>query len=340
MVMNDPPRARNPPIGALECYPGAVLGMLHGQWSNELTRDEIPKDFGDRMVTHRVPSPQFEAESNRYHLYASFGCPWAHLTMLARTLLGLEQAVGLVITDPWIDPKYGWWFQAPDPIEGKKYLHELYSSSEPQFTGRVTVPVLWDARSHRIVQNYSTGILRIFEFGLRDLHMKDQQLLHQDQQEEIHKENVGVLENVTYRIYDVGCAQSQAEYDRNISVLFESLDQYDERLRTQNYLLGETLTESDLRLFVSLIRFDCAYYGALLCNVKKISDYPGLQAYLERIYALPGVAQTVCFDEIRTHYFDDDGYVNHKKMSNGRYIVPRGPRNPLEPDCQETKKPA
>lgn len=307
-----------------------MRGMLEGRWSNELQKEDLPADFGNRMVQHHAPSDNFPAENGRYYLYASYACPWAHLTILARTLLGLEDSVPLIATDPWLDPLHGWWFPNEEPLQNKKFLHELYALSDSNFTGRVTVPVLWDSHTRKIVQNYSTGIMRIFEFGFTNLRKNDRALLPKNRAKEIHQESVRILEDITYRVYDVGHSSTQTEYEKNLNLFYDALDKYDQRLRTQSYLLGEELSECDLRFFVTLIRFDCAYYGVFLCNYKRVAEYPALQAYLERIYALPHIAGTVRFDEIRTHYFDDDAYINRSSAKQGRYIVPVGPQNPIE----------
>jgi putative glutathione S-transferase len=266
---------------------------------------------------------EFALEPGRYHLYVSYACPFAHRTLLGRTLLGLEEAVSISVLDPdWGGPM-GWVFAAPpaatpDHVNGLASLPEVYRKANPGFTGKVTVPALWDSKRATIVNNESAEILRMFEVEFRALRTSRVDLYPQALRTEIDAVNAFVAPRVNDGVYRAGFAATQGAYDAAVRDLFTALDALEARLATRRFLVGERLTEADLRLFPTLVRFEVAYYGALRCNLRRLADYPHLLAYTKRILAIPGVAATIKLDHIKRHYWDDHEMIN-------RRIVPIGP---------------
>jgi putative glutathione S-transferase len=270
----------------------------------------------------------FPAAPGRYHLYVSYACPFAHRTLLARALLALENAVSISVLDPdWGGP-LGWVFGAPpaatpDHVNGLGSLPEVYRKANPRFTGKVTVPALWDRERATIVNNESAEIVRMLEVELRAFAQNDLDLYPEPLRAEIDEVNAFVGPRVNGGVYRAGFAATQAAYNQAVVELFEALDTLEERLATRHFLVGERPTEADLRLFPTLIRFDAAYYGALRCNLRRLVDYPALWAYTKRIYGLPGVAATVRLDHVKRHYYDDHPMID-------RRIVPLGPELDLD----------
>jgi glutathionyl-hydroquinone reductase len=268
-------------------------------------------------------SSEFTPEPGRYHLYVSYACPFAHRVLLGRALLGLEEVVSVSVLDPdWGGPM-GWVFGAPpaatpDHVNGLGSLPEVYRKASPRFTGKVTVPALWDKRRATIVNNESAEILRMFEVEFGAFSTTGVDLYPQALRAEIDEVNAFVAPRVNGGVYRAGFAATQAAYDAAVRDLFTALDALEARLATRRFLVGERLTEADLRLFATLIRFDVAYYGALRCNLRRLADYPHLLAYTKRILAIPGVAATVKLDHVKRHYWDDHEMIN-------RRIVPVGP---------------
>jgi putative glutathione S-transferase len=270
----------------------------------------------------------FPAEAGRYHLYVSWACPWAHRTIIVRTLNGLEGAVDMTAVDPIRDER-GWEFRnvpgaCEDPINGFRFLSEAYLATDPDYRGRVTVPVLWDTRTKRIVSNSDDDIMRMFEcefgaFGRGSLDLYP--AAHRDEIEEL---NGWIYETVNDGVYRAGFATSQQAYESAAYRLFESLDRLDERLATRRYLFGASPLETDWRLFVTLVRFDAVYHGHFKCNLRRIADYANLFGYLRDLYQIPGVAGTVNFDHIKRHY-----YYTHDDINPSR-IVPIGPLQDLD----------
>lgn len=263
----------------------------------------------------------YPADSGRYHLYVSLACPWASRTVIVRQLQGLEKVIGLTVVDPVRDER-GWAFGdgpgfSRDPLNGFAFLSEAYAASDPNFQGRVTVPVLWDAQSHRIVNNSEDDICRMFNDEFGGL------IQHPLFPEEIEPEHTDlaafIYERVNNGVYRAGFASSQLAYERACRSLFAALDQLEERLATRRYLFGAQSVEADWRLFCTLVRFDAVYHGHFKCNVRRIFDYPHLQGYLCDLYQQPGVAETVNFDHIKRHY-----YYTHDDINPTR-IVPIGP---------------
>jgi putative glutathione S-transferase len=264
-------------------------------------------------------SSGFKAEAGRYHLYVSYACPWAHRTLIFRVLKGLEAAISVSVVEPLM-LEHGWTFaKGADALHGARFLHQVYTKADPQYSGRVTVPVLWDRERQTIVNNESAEIIRMLNgaFGLVGATGPD--FYPEPLQAEIDAVNEWVYRTVNNGVYRAGFATSQPAYGEAVTALFESLDAIEERLGRQRYLAGDRITEADWRLFTTLVRFDAVYVGHFKCNLRRIVDYPNLWGYLRELFQVPGVAGTVHFDHIKTHY-----YGSHKTI-NPTGIVPSGP---------------
>jgi len=271
-------------------------------------------------------STAYPAERGRYHLYVSLACPWASRTVIVRHLLRLEDAVGCTVVDP-IRDESGWAFRdgpgySRDPIEGFAFLSEAYTTTDPNFEGRVTVPVLWDKRRRRIVNNSEDDICRNFAGAFTRLSKPGAPLpdLFPAAIDTAHRELAAfIYERVNNGVYRAGFATSQRAYERAFRVLFAALDELESRLAARRYLFGAQPVEADWRLFCTLVRFDAVYYGHFKCNLRRIIDYPNLAGYLRDLYQLPGIAATVNLDHIKRHY-----YYTHDDINPTR-IVPLGP---------------
>jgi putative glutathione S-transferase len=268
-------------------------------------------------------STTYQPERGRYHLYVSLACPWAHRTLILRKLKGLEDAIGMTVVDPVRDER-SWAFRdgpghSEDPVNGFKFLSEAYRATDPHYHGRVTVPVLWDTRTKRIVSNSDDDLLRMFNSEFADFATNDYDFYPADLRAEIETLNKTIYERVNNGVYLAGFATRQKPYERAAKRLFETLDELDERLAASRYLLGQRMTEADWRLFPTLIRFDAVYHGHFKCNVRRIVDYPNLWPYLRDLYQYDGVAETVNFDHIKRHYYMTHGQINPT------HIVPIGP---------------
>jgi putative glutathione S-transferase len=261
----------------------------------------------------------YPAQAGRYHLYVSLACPWAHRTIIVRRLKALEGAIGMTVLDPLRDER-GWRFGAePDPLNGWEFLSQAYLATDPAYRGRVTVPVLWDARTRRIVSNSDDDIMRMFEtefdaFGDAGLDLYPPAL-----RAGIEQLNQLLYETVNDGVYRAGFATAQRTYEAAAYRLFETLDAMEERLSGSRYLFGALPVETDWRFFVTLVRFDAVYYGHFKCNLRRIADYPNLSGYLRDLYQIGGAAETVNFDHIKRHY-----YCTHDEIDPTR-IVPIGP---------------
>ncbi|WP_373713548.1 glutathione S-transferase family protein [Streptococcus sp.] len=265
----------------------------------------------------------YKAEANRYHLYVSLACPWASRTLMIRTLKGLEDMISISVVHPLM-LEHGWTFEEGegvigDPIFQARYLHEIYTAVKPDYTGRVTVPVLFDKKTKTIVNNESSEIIRILNTAFDDLGAKPGNYVPDQWLEEIDAVNDFVYHRINNGVYKAGFATKQEVYEEEVTALFAALDQVEERLAGQDYLVGNHLTEADIRLFTTLVRFDAVYFGHFKCNLKPLTAYPNLWAYTKRIYQLPGMAQTVNFDHIKRHY-----YGSHKTI-NPTGVIPMGP---------------
>ena len=267
-----------------------------------------------------------DAESGRYHLYVSLACPWAHRTLIFRKLLGLEETISASVVDPIRDNR-GWRFGKgngfqPDPINGFSYLSEAYMATNPSFTGRVTVPVLWDKKKKAIVNNSEDDICYIFQrrFAAADAMDYFPQGLAQEQAEL----SEFIYERINNGVYKAGFATTQVAYEKAVSSLFEALEIIEDRLSRQKFLLGNEIVETDWRLFCTLLRFDPVYFGHFKCNLKRIVDYPNMQRFLKELCLYPGIIETVNMDHIKRHY-----YMTHEDI-NPTKIVPIGPHSNIE----------
>ena len=265
----------------------------------------------------------FAAEAGRYHLYVSHACPWAHRTMIFRSLKKLESAISVSVTAP-LYGKTGWEF-APekggtgDAINGKATLAEIYLIADPHYTGRVSVPVLWDKKRRTIVNNESSEIIRMLNSAFDAFTNVRTDYYPAELRAEIDRINDLVYPNVNNGVYRAGFATSQAAYEEAARGVFAAFDRLEERLSRQHYLAGRQITEADWRLFTTLIRFDSVYYNHFKCNLRRVADYPNLWNYLRDLYAVPGVAETVHIDQIKRHYYGSQRQVNPTG------IVPIGP---------------
>ncbi|MCZ0964169.1 glutathione S-transferase family protein [Paracoccus benzoatiresistens] len=263
----------------------------------------------------------FPAEAGRYRLYVALICPWASRTLIARKLKGLEDLVAVTVVNPVLTEQ-GWAFDGypgadADPLHGASRLHELYTRADGGYTGRATVPLLWDERTDRAVSNESAEILRMFNSAFAELAPGRPDLYPADLAAEIDARNAEIYDSLNNGVYKAGFASSQQAYDEAVAGVFAMLDRLEDRL-TGPFLLDERLTEADIRLFVTLIRFDAAYHGLFKTNIRRIADYPRLSAYLERVLRLPGVAETVNLDHIKAGYYSI-------RALNPAGIVPAGP---------------
>lgn len=269
------------------------------------------------------PAAEFPAQPERYHLYVSLACPWAHRTLIARSLKGLEPLIGVSVVHPYMG-EHGWTFDSypgatGDRLNAQQYMHQLYTMTEPQYTGRVTVPVLWDQQRRVIVNNESAEILRILNSAFNRWGNAELDLYPPALRQEIDLINAFVYERVNNGVYKAGLATSQEAYDEAVQALFAVLDELEQRLAAQRYLVGQRLTEADIRLFTTLARFDAVYVGHFKCNLRRLVDYPNLWAYAREIYQLPGIAQSTNFDHIKRHY-----YTSHPSV-NPTGLIPAGP---------------
>jgi putative glutathione S-transferase len=265
----------------------------------------------------------FTAEPGRYHLYVSLACPWAHRTLILRVLKGLENMVSLSVVN-WRMAENGWTFDAapgviPDLLFGSRCLYEVYLKADPAYTGRVTVPVLWDRASGTIVNNESAEIVRMFNSAFDEVGAKPGDYYPAELRGEIDALNARSYETVNNGVYKAGFATTQGAYEEAVAPLFDTLDWLEARLSGRRYLCGARVTEADWRLFTSLLRFDPVYVGHFKCNLRRLADYPNLSGYLRDLYQVPGIAETVNMQHIKRHYYE-----SHRTI-NPTGIVPLGP---------------
>lgn len=272
-------------------------------------------------------SAGFKAEKDRYHLYVSLACPWAHRTLIFRTLKGLEDYITVSVVDPLM-LENGWEFRSAetrtegatdDALFGSDYLYQVYLKADPNYSGRVTVPVLWDKQQNTIVSNESAEIIRMFNSAFNDLTGNRLDFYQDALRQEIDELNDWIYPTINNGVYKAGFATSQGAYEEAFNALFEALDKLEERLSTERYLIGTSLTEADWRLFTTLIRFDAVYVGHFKCNLRRIEDYPNISGYLRELYQVPGIKETVNMRHIKEHY-----YRSHKTI-NPTGVVPSGP---------------
>lgn len=309
------------------------MGMLvDGQWRRDdepaaLTSaggefQRVVSGFRDRVTADG--SSGFKAEAGRYHLYAAYNCPWAHRALIYRAVKGLEDAITVAYALP-ADRDNGWTFDTragledctPDTVNGFRYLHEAYAATEPTYTGKVTVPTLWDTRTRRIVNNESSEIIRMMDTEFGDVARVKTIFYPKTLRTEIDQMNDFVYANINNGVYRAGFAQSQAAYEKAFDALFSALDELEARLGKQRYLIGNQVTEADWRLLPTLLRFDVAYNSLFKCNKKRLVEYPNLQNYMLDLYGQPGVAGTV------KPYYYLLGYWSQKRV-NPTGIIPKG----------------
>ncbi len=302
--------------------------MMRAQFPKEQTTDgqydRQDDEFCDWVTDDG--SSGYPATKGRYHLYVSWACPWAHRTIIVRSLKRLGNVVGMTVVDPIRDDR-GWAFRngpghTTDPVNGFQYLSEAYTVTNNHFQSRVTVPVLWDSETRRIVSNSDDDIMRMFNRAFHQFTRSPIDLYPEDLQRKIDELNAFIYENVNNGVYRAGFATSQPAYELAVTKLFDALDQLEVRLSAQRYLFGQRIVETDWRFFVTLLRFDAVYHGHFKCNLRRIVDYPSLFGYLKDLQQ-EGVADTVNFDHIKRHY-----YITHDAI-NPMGIVPLGPDQDL-----------
>ncbi|HEY4202915.1 MAG TPA: glutathione S-transferase family protein [Devosiaceae bacterium] len=266
----------------------------------------------------------FKAEAGRYHLYVALACPWAHRTLIFRKLKRLEDLISVSIVSPKMPDETGWAFtqelgSTSDSINGADFLWQVYAKADLHYTGRVTVPVLWDKQTHTIVNNESSEIIRMFNSAFNGLTHDTQDFYPEALRPVIDPINARVYDTINNGVYRAGFATTQAAYEEAFEALFDSLDWVEDLLGRHRYLAGDQITEADWRLFTTLVRFDAVYVGHFKCNLRRIADYPNLSRLLKELYRIPGVAETVNIEHIKTHY-----YWSHVTINPTR-IVPVGP---------------
>ena len=310
------------------------MGLLvDGTWQEDVSRTKAGRfirptaSYRNFVTPDGGPGPSgeggFPAEAGRYHLYISLACPWAHRTLIFRKLKKLEDVISVSVTEP-LYGKTGWEFGTGpgatlDSVNGKPTLAEVYLIADPTYTGRVSVPVLWDKKRHTIVNNESSEIIRMLNSAFEaftDVHID---YYPAALRAEIDRINEIVYPNVNNGVYRAGFATSQDAYEEAARTIFATFDQLEERLSRQRFLVGKQITEADWRLFTTLIRFDTVYYSHFKCNLRRVADYPNLWNYLRDLYQMPGIAETVSIDHIKRHYYGSQRNVNPTG------IVPIGP---------------
>ncbi|HLK60026.1 MAG TPA: glutathione S-transferase family protein [Chthonomonadaceae bacterium] len=297
-------------------------GQFPAETSPEGAFVRQPYRIQDRITADG--SSGFRAEPGRYHLYVSLACPWAHRAIIVRRLLGLEDVISMSVVDPIRDER-GWAFRegpgyGPDPVCGFQFLSEAYLRTDPTYTGRYTVPCIWDRKTGRLVTNNYPDITIDFETQFTAFHRPGAPDLYPEHlRDAIDAVNAVVYEDVNNGVYKAGFATSQSLYETAVDALFARLDGLEERLGQQRYLVGAQLTEADIRLFTTLVRFDAVYVGHFKCNLRRLVDYPNLWGYARDLYQTPGFGETVNFDHIKRHY-----YMTHDQINPTR-IVPKGP---------------
>jgi len=308
-----------------------IDGEWHDQWyDTKSTGGRFKRQdakFRNWVTPDGAPGPSgeggFEAEPGRYHLYVSYACPWAHRTLIYRSLKGLTDMISLSVTH-WFMGEKGWTFEdgpgvIKDDLNGADYIHNVYQKAKPDFTGRCTVPVLWDKERSTIVSNESAEIIRMFNDAFDGVGATPGDYLPEAHRADIDALNERIYHTVNNGVYKSGFATSQKAYEEAAKPLFETLDFLEDRLETQRFLCGGRPTEADWRLLPTLLRFDLVYYGHFKCNLRRIADYPNLWGYTRDLYQWPGVKETCNFEHAQRHYYESHETVNPTR------IVPIGP---------------
>ena len=311
--------------------------LINGKWSDEKFHPYQSADkegrFQRKEATFRnwvTPTGEagptgkagFKAEKDRYHLYVALICPWASRTLMARKLKGLEDVISISIVEPFLTDQ-SWKFgpfpgAIEDSVNNVTYMHEIYTLSDSDFTGRVTVPVLWDKVNKEIVNNESSDIVRMFNTGFGDLAKHDIDLYPEALRGEINEMNDFIYNDFNNGVYRSGFAQSQGAYEEAVNSVFNVMETLEKRLAAHDYLVGDQITETDIRAFVTMVRFDAAYHGIFKCNKKRLADYPNIHSYMKRIYEIDGIDETVNIDHIKHGYYS-------LKALTPTGIVPVGP---------------
>ncbi|UVJ42085.1 glutathione S-transferase family protein [Pseudomonas sp. LS1212] len=308
-----------------------VKGRWHDQWYQSSKDGSFQRESAQRRQWITADGQGgFAAEADRYHLYVSLACPWAHRTLILRKLKGLENLIDVSVVS-WLMGEHGWTFDTAfgstgDKLDGQTFLHQRYTRDDPHYSGRVTVPLLWDKQQQRIVNNESAEIIRMFNSAFDGLTGNHLDFYPEPLRPVIDQLNERIYPAVNNGVYRAGFATSQSAYEQAFDELFAELGHLEQLLAEKRYLAGEYLTEADWRLFTTLIRFDTVYYGHFKCNQRRIVDYPNLSNWLRELYQWPGVAETVNFTHIKHHY-----YASHHTI-NPTGIVPKGPMLDLTPD--------
>jgi putative glutathione S-transferase len=318
--------------------------LVDGEWRTDVYQSTNEDGEFERSETSfrdwisSDPDARFQPESGRYHLYACYACPWAHRTLLVRALKGLEDAITVDYVDPFRD-EGGWQFTpekegcTEDSQYGSDYLRELYQKADDDVTGRVTVPVLWDKKEETIVNNESREIMRMLDTEMDEYATRDVDLYPEGYQDEVDRIIDEIYEPINNGVYRAGFAKKQAAYDNAVDELFDALDHWDGVLANQRYLAGDQLTEADIAMFTTLVRFDQVYHTHFMCNRKFIHQYENLWPYLRDLYQTPGVAKTVNMDHIKEHY-----YTTHPDVTPTR-IIAAGPDLDFEADHNRDELP-
>lgn len=301
--------------------------MVEGKWTNREYQQDEKGRFQRNPTTFRESitadgSSGFPAVAGRYHLYVSYACPWAHRTLIMRSLKGLTDAISISVVDPLMGSE-GWKFSdfpdtIPDTVNNTEYLREVYAIADSNYTGRVTVPILWDKETSTIINNESREIIRMFATEFNEIAKNQIDLYPQELSEKIDQAINDIYSPINNGVYKAGFAQSQQAYEEAVQELFAALDRWEDVLVNQKYLCGDSLTEADICMFTTLFRFDAVYYVHFKCNLRHIWDYPNLGNYLKRIYQHPGVKKTCNLEHIKLHYYQSHPQIN----SSG--IVPQG----------------
>ncbi len=306
-----------------------IDGQWHDRWYDTKATDgrfvRTEAQFRSWITADGSPGPSgdggFKAEPDRYHLYVSYACPWAHRTLIYRVLKGLEDMISVSVVD-WFMGEVGWTFknaELPDTVNNAELLHEIYTAAQKDYSGRVTVPVLWDKEIRTIVSNESSEIIRMLNSAFDEVGAIPGDYYPEHLRTEIDALNDRIYSTINNGVYKSGFATTQEAYELAVEPLFETLDWLDARLSAQRFLTGDSVTEADWRLLPTLLRFDPVYVGHFKCNVRRIADCPNLSGYVRDLYQHPGIAATVRLDHIKAHY-----YGSHESINPTR-IVPVGP---------------
>jgi glutathionyl-hydroquinone reductase len=311
-----------------------MRGLIAGRWHQCIELDDkLAEKFGKSGYNNQLDSDTLKQSPERFHLYVSYACPFAHRVILTRSLLKLENHLSMSVVDPYLSRQQGWSFATPEhpsPYEGvtadklydSRFLYELYQRSHPDYTGRVTVPVLWDRATETIVSNNSFDMMRAMNLAFGH-QQAEADLYPEHLRPEIDRANEMITQAINLGVYRVGMATSQAMYEAELLQLFDALEKLDRQLENRCFIVGDQLTEADCLLFTTAVRFDIAYYPVLYTSLKYWRDFPNLSRHRDRLMEIPAIATTVKPDQYLRHYFDDDSFINRRRLSNGHFIVPK-----------------